>query len=60
MIKNNARADKKRTKRKKREGKRKECDKITEQEHSFSELWPTGGKNMGKRGYNIVHFVVDG
>ena len=53
MIKNNARADKKRTKRKKREGKRKECDKITEQEHSFSELWPTGGKNMGKRGYNI-------
>ena len=36
-------------KRKKREGKRKECDKMTEQEQSFLDLWPTGGKNMGPR-----------
>ena len=49
MIKNNARADKRRIKRKKREGKRKECDKMKEQEQSSLELWPTGGKNMGPR-----------
>ena len=59
MIKNNRAPTKKRIKRKKREGKRKECDKMTKQEQSFLDLWPTGGKNMGKRGNNIIYFTGD-
>ena len=56
MIKTNARTDKQRLKRKKREGKRKECNKMTEQEQSFLELWPTGGKIWARR--EIISYIL--